>query len=135
MTLDSAIKYKDFSNPSIVQTRPINIQKANDDYFSATGPAGATQLKLTKVLTVKNAQGQNTNYEVGSVVWAFPIQSITKSNSYIFTTEGQAYILTIGVNAEIYNEKESLETKKGFPFSLVGLTLIGIVIIYTMKKL
>lgn len=30
MTLDSAIKYKDFSNPSIVRTRVINIQKGAD---------------------------------------------------------------------------------------------------------
>jgi hypothetical protein len=104
MTLDSAIKYKDFSNPSIVRVRPINIQMANDDYFSATGPAGATRLKLTKVLTVTDAQGQKRNWEVGELVWAQPVQNIGKSNSYFFTTEGKVYFLTVGVNAEIYNE-------------------------------
>lgn len=128
MTLDSAIKYKDFSNPSIVRPRPINIQMGNDDYFSAAGPEGATRLRLTKVLTVINAQGQPDDLKVGAVVFARPIPSIVKSNSYIFETEGKSYILTVGVNAEFYNEELDNKKKKGGAIMLVGFALIAYVV-------
>ena len=129
MTLDSAIKYKDFSNPSIVRTRPIHIQMANDDYFSATGMEdGSVRLRLTKVLTVINAQGQPSDWQVGATILARPIPSIVKSNSYIFETEGKPYILTIGVNAELYNEALDNKKKKGGAIMLVGFALIAYVV-------
>jgi hypothetical protein len=140
MTLDSAIKYKDFSNPSIVRPRPINIQMGADGIGKGSaGPIGAVQLKLTKPLTVTNAQGKNEIIEVGAVVYAMPLQTIAASNSYLYTTENRVYILTVGVNATLYNpsskENNSEQSKKSFPFSVIGLGLIAIVIIYTMKKL
>jgi len=140
MTLDSAIKYKDFTNPSIVRVRPINIQMGADGVGEGfAGPKGAVQLKLTKPLTVTNAQGKNEIREVGAVVYAMPLQTIAASNSYLYTTENRVYILTVGVNASLYNpsskENNSEQSKKSFPVSVMGLGLIAIVIIYTMNKL
>lgn len=140
MTLDSAIKYKDFSNPSIVRVRPINIQMGADGKTEGfAGPKGAVQLKLTKPLTVTNAQGEKSMNNVGTVVFARPLQTIAANNSYLYETEGRVYVLTVGVNAELYNpsskEDNSEQPKKGFPVSVIGLGLIAIVIIYTMNKL
>jgi hypothetical protein len=139
MTLDSAIKYKDFSNPSIVLARPINIQSGADGSLSVSGPKGAVQLKLTKPLTITNAQGKNEIIDKGGIVWGMPLQSIAANNSYLYQTEGRVYVLTIGVNAELYNPssspKKGEESKNGFPVSVIGLGLIAIVIIYTMNKL
>ena len=140
MTLDSAIKYKDFSNPSIVRVRPINIQMGADGKTEGVaGPKGAVQLKLTKPLTIINAQGKNEIIAVGGVVWGIPLQTIAANNSYLYETQGRTYVLTVGVNATLYNpsskEDNSEQPKKGFPVSVIGLGLIAIVIIYTMNKL
>ena len=140
MTLDSAIKYKDFSNPSIVRVRPINIQMGADGKTEGVaGPKGAVQLKLTKPLTIINAQGKNEIIAVGGVVWGIPLQTIAANNSYLYETQGKTYVLTVGVNATLYNpsskEDNSEQPKKGFPVSVIGLGLIAIVIIYTMNKL
>ena len=140
MTLDSAIKYKDFSNPSIVRVRPINIQMGADGKTEGVaGPKGAVQLKLTKPLTIINAQGKNEIIAVGGVVWGIPLQTIAANNSYLYETQGRTYVLTVGVNATLYNpsskEDNSEPLKKGFPVSVIGLGLIAIVIIYTMNKL
>jgi len=140
MTLDSAIKYKDFSNPSIVRVRPINIQMGADgNTEGVAGPKGAVQLKLTKPLTIINAQGKNEIIAVGGVVWGIPLQTIAANNSYLYETQGRTYVLTVGVNATLYNpsskEDNSESMKKGFPVSVIGLGLIAIVIIYTMNKL
>ena len=140
MTLDSAIKYKDFSNPSIVRVRPINIQMGADGKSEGVaGPKGAVQLKLTKPLTIINAQGKNEIIAVGGVVWGIPLQTIAANNSYLYETQGRTYVLTVGVNATLYNpsskEDNSEQPKKGFPLSVIGFGLIAIVIIYTMNKL
>ncbi len=139
MTLDSAIKYKDFSNPSIVRVRPINIQMGADGSASVSGPKGAVQLKLTKPLTITNAQGKNQTIAAGVVLFAMPLISIAANNSYLYQTEGRVYILTLGVNAELYNpsssEKKGEESKKGFPVSVIGFGLVAIVIIFTLNKL
>ena len=140
MTLDSAIKYKDFSNPSIVRVRPINIQMGADGKTEGVaGPKGAVQLKLTKPLTIINAQGKNEIIAVGGVVWGIPLQTIAANNSYLYETQGRTYVLTVGVNATLYNpsskEDNSEQPKKGFPLSVIGFGLIAIVIIYTMNKL
>ena len=140
MTLDSAIKYKDFSNPSIVRVRPINIQMGADGKTEGVaGPKGAVQLKLTKPLTIINAQGKNEIIAVGGVVWGIPLQTIAANNSYLYETQGRTYVLTVGVNATLYNpsskEDNSEKPKKGFPVSVIGFGLIAIVIIYTMNKL
>lgn len=140
MTLDSAIKYKDFSNPSIVRVRPINIQMGADGKTEGVaGPKGAVQLKLTKPLTIINAQGKNEIIAVGGVVWGIPLQTIAANNSYLYETQGRTYVLTVGVNATLYNpsskEDNSEQPKKGFPVSVIGFGLIAIVIIYTMNKL
>lgn len=140
MTLDSAIKYKDFSNPSIVRVRPINIQMGADGKTEGVAvPKGAVQLKLTKPLTIINAQGKNEIIAVGGVVWGIPLQTISANNSYLYETQGRTYVLTVGVNATLYNpsskEDNSEPPKKGFPVSVIGLGLIAIVIIYTMNKL
>ena len=140
MTLDSAIKYKDFSNPSIVRVRPINIQMGADGKTGGfAGPKGAVQLKLTKPLTIINAQGKNEIIAVGGVVWGIPLQTIAANNSYLYETQGRTYVLTVGVNATLYNpsskEDNSEPLKKGFPVSVIGLGLIAIVIIYSMNKL
>ena len=140
MTLDSAIKYKDFSNPSIVRVRPINIQMGADGKTEGVaGPKGAVQLKLTKPLTIINAQGKNEIIAVGGVVWGIPLQTIAANNSYLYETQGRTYVLTVGVNATLYNpsskEDNSEQPKKGFPVSVIGFGLIAIVIIYTMDKL
>lgn len=140
MTLDSAIKYKDFSNPSIVRVRPINIQMGADGKTEGVaGPKGAVQLKLTKPLTIINAQGKNEIIAVGGNVWGIPLQTIAANNSYLYETQGRTYVLTVGVNATLYNpsskEDNSEPLKKGFTVSVIGLGLIAIVIIYTMNKL
>ena len=96
MTLDSAIKYKDFSNPSIVRVRPINIQMGADGKTEGVaGPKGAVQLKLTKPLTIINAQGKNEIIAVGGVVWGIPLQTIAANNSYLYETQGRTYVLTV----------------------------------------
>lgn len=129
MTLDSAIKYKDFLNPSIVRVRPINIQMGADGVGEGfAGPKGAVQLKLTKPLTVTNAQGKNEIREVGAVVYAMPLQTIAASNSYLYNTENRVYILTVGVNAEIYNQELDNKKKKGGAIMLVGFALIAYVV-------
>ena len=129
MTLDSAIKYNDFSNPSIVRVRPINIQMGADGVGEGfAGPKGAVQLKLTKPLTVTNAQGKNEIREVGAVVYAMPLQTIAASNSYLYNTENRVYILTVGVNAEIYNQELDNKKKKGGAIMLVGFALIAYVV-------
>ena len=139
MTLDSAIKYKDFSNPSIVRVRPINIQMGADATASVGGPKGAVQLKLTKPLTIINAQGKNQIIAAGGVVWAMPLISIAENNSYLYETEGRTYVLTVGKNAELYKassiENKNEKSQKGIPVSVIGLGLIAIVIIYTINKL
>ncbi len=129
MTLDSAIKYKDFSNPSIVRPRPINIQMGADGKSEGfAGPKGMVQLKLTKPLTVTNAQGKNEINEVGTVVLAIPMQNIAASNSYLYERENRVYILTIGVNAELYNEALDNKKKKGGALMLVGFALLAYVV-------
>lgn len=128
MTLDSAIKYKDFSNPSIVRTRPIHIQMGADGKAGFAGPIAAVQLKLTKPLTVTNAQGKNEIKEVGTVIYAIPMQNIAASNSYLYETDNRVYILTIGVNAELYNEALDNKKKKGGAIMLVGFALIAYVV-------
>jgi hypothetical protein len=103
------------------------------------GPKGAVQLKLTKPLTIINAQGKNEIIAVGGVVWGIPLQTIAANNSYLYETQGRTYVLTVGVNATLYNpsskEDNSEQPKKGFPVSVIGFGLIAIVIIYTMNKL
>lgn len=154
MTLSSAIVFSDYQNPKISPARPINVLRGIDgaEYFSATGkaiihgstdregvggPKGAVQLKLTKPLTVINAQGVKYINEVGTILYATPLQTIAANNAYIYTTEGKVYFLTVGVNAELYSatENNSNSTTKQFPVSLIALSVIAIVIFYTVNKL
>jgi hypothetical protein len=139
MTLNSAIVFSDYQNPKISPARPINVLRGigGSEYFSATGPKGAVQLKLTKPLTVINAQGAKYINEMGTILYATPLETVAANNAYIYTTEGKGYILTVGVNAELYSatENNSNSTTKQFPVALIGLSVIAIVIIYTMNKL
>jgi len=139
MTLDSAIKYKDFSNPSIVRPRPINIQMGANAEISGAGPQGAVQLILTKPLAIINAQGKNEIIEKGAVLYGMPLQSIAANKSYLYNTEGNRekgrfYVLTVGVNAELYNPSskqnnmENSKKKKGSVVMLVGFALLAYVV-------
>lgn len=134
MTLDSAIKYKDFSNPSIVRPRPINIQMGADGREGGGGTQGAVQLILTKPLAIINAQGKNEIIEKGAVLYGTPLQSIAANKSYLYNTEGRAYVLTVGVNAELYNPSskennmENSKKKKGSVVMLVGFALLAYVV-------
>jgi len=134
MTLDSAIKYKDFSNPSIVRPRPINIQMGANAEISGAGPQGAVQLILTKPLAIINAQGKNEIIEKGAVLYGMPLQSIAANKSYLYNTEGRFYVLTVGVNAELYNPSskqnnmENSKKKKGSVVMLVGFALLAYVV-------
>lgn len=52
------------------------------------------------------------------MVYAIPLQSIAANNSYLYETQGRVYVLTVGVNAELYNPSskennmENLKKKK-----------------------
>lgn len=134
MTLDSAIVTKDFGNPSIVRPRPINIQMGADGSLSVTGPEEAVQLILTKPLAIINAQGKNEIIPKGAVLYGMPMITIAANNSYRYITEGGSYVLTVGVNAELYkpsskeNNVENSNKKKGGAIMLIGFALLAYVV-------
>jgi hypothetical protein len=73
---------------------------ADSNYIvSGLPPKEWVQLKLTKKLTIINAQNKAEDIDVGAVLYGIPTETKGK---YIYRTEGVNYELMVGKNAEIF---------------------------------
>jgi len=91
-------------------------------------PKGMVQLKLTKELTIINAQKKAENLSVGTLLYASPSKKI---GTYIYETEGVPYELVTGKNAEIYTDtkENNSDLKKMQNQQLGSYMFVGAIII------
>ena len=105
---------------------------------SGLPPKDWVQLKLTKKLTIINAQNKAEDIDIGAVLYGFP--TATKGK-YIYTTEGINYELVVGKNAEIYVDKndnnsdsDKTQNQKFGSYMFVGGALLLTYIVYKIIK-
>jgi hypothetical protein len=101
-------------------------------------PSKMVQLKLTKKLTIINAQKKAEDINVGAVLYGIP--TATKGK-YIYNTEGVNYELVVGKNAEIYVDKndnnsdsDKTQNQKFGSYMFVGGALLLTYIVYKIIK-
>jgi hypothetical protein len=110
----------------------------SNSMFSGLPPKELVQLKLTKKLTIINAQKKAEDINVGAVLYGIP--TATKGK-YIYNTEGVNYELVVGKNAEIYVDKndnnsdsDKTQNQKFGSYMFVGGALLLTYIVYKIIK-
>jgi hypothetical protein len=110
----------------------------SNSLFSGMPPKDWVHLKLTKKLTIINAQKKAEDINVGAVLYGIP--TATKGK-YIYNTEGVNYELVVGKNAEIYVDKndnnsdsDKTQNQKFGSYMFVGGALLLTYIVYKIIK-
>jgi hypothetical protein len=104
---------------------------ADSNYMeSGLPPKEWVQLKLTKKLTIINAQNKAEDIDVGAVLYGIPTETKGK---YIYRTQGINYELVVGKNAEIYtnNNANNSDLKKMQNQQLGSYMFVGGILLLT----
>jgi hypothetical protein len=110
----------------------------SNSLFSGMPPKDWVHLKLTKKLTIINAQKKSQDLDIGTILYGIP--TATKGK-YIYTTEGVNYELVVGKNAEIYVDKndnnsdsDKTRNQQFGSYMFVGGALLLTYIVYKIIK-
>lgn len=109
-----------------------------DSILSGLPPKELVQLKLTKKLTIINAQNKAEDIDIGEILYAYPTASKGK---YIYRTEGVNYELMVGKNAEIFtntnannSDLKKMQNQQLGSYMFVGGILLLSFIAYKLIK-